>query len=268
MTMRKIFTAALLLLALAAQAYAAGGLVLVKGGAFRMGSPSSEAWREKDEGAHEVTVSDFYIGRYEVTQREYRELMGEKAFSFRGDNLPVENVSWYDAVNYCNALSRKEGLTPTYAVNGRSVSWNRQADGYRLPTEAEWEYACRAGTDTPFWTGANITPEEADYYGTYPYVDGQGGEYRGETVPVDSFAPNRFGLYNVHGNVGEWCWDIYGAYDGERKDPSGAERGRWRVTRGGGWNDFGKHLRSAYRSAMPPDTRVYNIGFRVARNVK
>ena len=137
----------------AAQVWAADEFVLVKGGTFEMGSPDSEIRREKDEKQHQVTIRDFHMGAHEVTQREYREQMGSASGNFTGDDLPVENVSWYDAVAFCNARSVKEGLTPAYTVTGTgdtpTVVWNRDADGYRLPTEAEWEYACRAGTKTP-----------------------------------------------------------------------------------------------------------------------
>jgi formylglycine-generating enzyme len=253
----------------AGQSPAESDFVLVKGGTFIVGSPSSEAAREKDETQHRVTVRDLYMGKYEVTQREYGEMMGSNPSQFKGDDLPVENVSWLEAVQYCNARSAREGLTPAYSIRGQNVSWNRKATGYRLPTEAEWEYACRAGTTTPFSTGANITTDQANYYGTYPYENIPRGEYRQKTVPARSFTPNPWGLYNVHGNVWEWCWDWYGSYgSGNQTDPAGATSGTFRVYRGGGWNDFGRHLRSAYRAASPPSNRVGNLGFRLARNVR
>lgn len=146
------------------------GFVLIKGGKFQMGSPDSEAWRGDDETQHLVTVSDFYMSQYELTQKEYQEVMGSNPGTFFGENLPVENISWFDALAYCNARSKKEGLKPVYTVDGQNVSWDRSADGYRLPTEAEWEYACRAGTTTPFNTETSISAEEANYYGHYPYM--------------------------------------------------------------------------------------------------
>lgn len=257
----------------AAQVWAADEFVFVKGGTFEMGSPASEVRREKDEKRHQVTLRGFHMGAHEVTQKEYRELMGTEPSQFKGDDLPVENVTWHDAVAYCNARSLKEGLTPAYTVSGtgdaRTVVWNREVDGYRLPTEAEWEYACRAGTETPFSTGGNVTVEQANYYGTYPYDGYPSGQYRSRTVPVGSFAPNPWGLYDMHGNVWEWCWDWYGAYaDGAAIDPAGAASGSYRVNRGGGWNDFGRHLRSAYRAAYPPDNATFNLGFRLARNAQ
>lgn len=128
--------------------------VLIKGGTFTMGSPASEDWRGQDEARHSVTVSDFYMSKFEVTQKQFREVTGTNPSHFSGDKLPVENVTWLEAVEFCNALSKREGRTPAYTVSAdkKTVSWNRAANGYRLPTEAEWEYACRAGTATPFYT--------------------------------------------------------------------------------------------------------------------
>ena len=130
----------------------AQGMVKINGGTYLMGSPDSEEWRGDDEIRHTVTVSDFYISPYEVSQAEYTAVMENNPSNFKGDNLPVENLSWYEAIAYCNARSEAENLTPVYTVDGETVIWNREADGYRLPTEAEWEYACRASTYTPFNT--------------------------------------------------------------------------------------------------------------------
>ena len=254
------------------------GFVLVPGGSFSMGSPEDEPWRSDDETLHTVAVSSFFISPFEVGQSEYASVMGANPSSFSGDDLPVENVSWLNAIAYCNARSEAEGLTPVYTVNGETVSWDRSANGYRLPTEAEWEYACRAGTATPFNTEAYISAEEANFYGTYPYeiennyfsqgnLDVKPGVYRQTTVSVDSFSPNAWGLYNMHGNVSEWVWDAYGAYSPENaSDPAGPETGTRRVYRGGGWNDFAKNLRSAYRAALPQDQGSFNLGIRLVRN--
>jgi formylglycine-generating enzyme required for sulfatase activity len=171
-------------------------MVRINGGTFQMGSPVNEVGRKSDEVQHYVTVSSFYMGKYLVTQKEYQEVIGTNPSSFKGDNLPVEQVSWFDVVNYCNRLSQQEGLTPAYTINVENVTWNQNANGYRLPTEAEWEYACRAGTTTPFSTGNNITTSQANYY-------------REKTTVVGSFSPNPWGLYDMHGNVSEWCWDWY-----------------------------------------------------------
>lgn len=252
--------------------------VFIQGGTFEMGSPDTESWRSEDETQHTVTVSDFYMSIYELTQAEYREITGENPSSFSGDELPVESITWMDAIQYCNQRSEKEGLTPVYVVNGQDVTWDRSADGYRLPTEAEWEYACRAGTVTPFNTENSISAEEANYYGHYPYeiednyfsqgnLSTKPGEYRQTTVAVDSFSPNGWGLYNMHGNVIEWVWDYYGAYRTEEQiDPTGTESGTLRVYRGGGWNDFAKNMRSAYRATLAEDKGSFNIGLRLVRN--
>ncbi len=204
----------------------AEGFLLITGGTFNMGSPDDEAWRSADETQHSVTVSDFYMSAYEVTQQEYQDVMGDNPSNFSGQNLPVESISWLNAVAYCNARSEQEGLTPVYTIDGTSVSWDRSANGYRLPTEAEWEYACRAGTTTPFNTETSISAEESNYWGDYPYMiednyfnqsnlETQPGVYRQTTVEVNSFSPNAWGLYNMHGNVGEWVWDYYGEYSAE-----------------------------------------------------
>jgi formylglycine-generating enzyme required for sulfatase activity len=257
----------------AARASAASDFVLIKGGTYIMGSPSSEAERGTDETQRRVTVADFYLAKSEVTQREYRELAGNNPSNFKGDTLPVENVTWFDAVRYCNAISAKEGLTPAYTISGTDVKWDRSANGYRLPTEAEWEYACRAGTTTPFHTGKGISDSEANFMNSYGYnSDASGrvtGGYRQETIAVNSFKPNQWGLFDMHGNVWEWCWDWYGEYGtSAAENPTGAVSGSYRVNRGGGWNDFPKHIRSAYRAATPPDNGSFNIGFRLARNAQ
>jgi formylglycine-generating enzyme required for sulfatase activity len=203
------------------------------------------------------------MGRTEVTQKEYREVMGTNPSSFKGDNLPVEGVTWFNAVEFCNRLSQREGLTPAYKVNKTNVTWHRNANGYRLPTEAEWEYACRAGTQTPFNTGNNITTKQANYDG-FPYNNNAKGTFRDRTVDVNSFAPNAWGLYNMHGNVWEWCWDVYGEYaGGEQIDPVGASSGSDRVIRGGSWLVHAQFLRSANRFNISPSLVTNAIGFRL-----
>jgi formylglycine-generating enzyme required for sulfatase activity len=254
------------------------GFVKIPGGTFMMGSPASEAERSSDETQHRVTVSGFYMSRYEVTQREYEAVMGTNPSYFKGANLPVEQVSWFDAVEYCNARSRKEGLTPAYTLSGsgdsRTVTWNRSATGYRLPTEAEWEYACRAGTTTRFSSGDNETSlagkaNVADLTAKEKYTDATVVNIRdgyAEPAPVGSFAANPFGLYDMHGNVWEWCWDWFGDYSsGAQTDPMGASSGSSRVWRGGGWNNSGQLVRSAFRIYDTPSTRYSNLGVRLLR---
>jgi formylglycine-generating enzyme required for sulfatase activity len=246
-----------------------------------MGSPANEPERDGDEVQHQVTVRSFYMGKYQVTQAEYETVMGTNPSYFKGLNLPVECVSWYDAVEYCNRLSQREGLSLAYTIDkNRSdpnntnsddnvrwlVTWNPNANGYRLPTEAEWEYACRAGTTTPFSTGNNITTSNANYDGNYPYNNNYKGTYRERTTTVGSFAPNPWGLYDMHGNVWEWCWDWYGNYSsGSQTDPRGAASGANRVLRGGSWSNTATYVRSAIRSYYTPSNRNYFIGFRLVR---
>ena len=196
--MRSVFNSTILLTFLISScAYAqttAISMRSISGGQFQMGSPMSEFERQKDETQHQVSLSAFEIAPYEVSQSLYEEVMGNNPSAHVGKNLPVENITWYDAIRFCNALSQKEGLEPAYVIeqdNGHiKVTWNREASGYRLPTESEWEYAARAGTTTPFNTGENISADQANYYGTYPYRDRPSQTYRGETVPIGSFSTN------------------------------------------------------------------------------
>ncbi|EID84367.1 hypothetical protein MSI_21520 [Treponema sp. JC4] len=258
--------------------------VLIKGGSFTMGSPENEDWRSNDEIQHRVTVAPFYMSKYEVTQKLYREVTGKNPSFFIGENLPVESVTWLEAVEFCNALSCRDGRTPAYTIGGggKTVSWNREANGYRLPTEAEWESAARAGTTTPFYSRKVPGADDANFYGHYPYqieqnyfndevLETRPGVYRGKTLPVGSFKPSPNGLYDIYGNVGEWCFDFYDEYvvasdNNAVTNPIGAASGTRRVNRGGGWNDFGKNLRSAYRAAAEQNTPLYNVGLRLVCN--
>ena len=290
-----IFTVAAACL-LCGSVFSESKMTFIKGGTFLMGSSASERMRDADEMQHSVTVDDFYCDAFEVRQSDYEKLMGENPSYNKGANLPVENVSFYDALEYCNKKSLAEGLAAVYRIGGKNakfpdVSVDLAADGYRLLTEAEWEYACRAGTTTIFSTGNWNNPKDANYEGSYPYLieenyvrrtnpNVQPGLNRGKTISVDSLAPNAFGLFNMHGNVSEWVFDYYGEYgdsvsasgvagrSGGKSalNPLGASVGVYRVNRGGGFNDFGKHLRSAYRSASNPLTKDRNLGLRIARN--
>jgi len=246
--------------------------VLIEVDTFTMGSPSNEWGRYDDEVQHRVTVSSFFMGKYQVTQAEYEAVMGTNPSHFKGSNLPVENVSWYDAIEYCNRLSQKENLTPAYIIdksrndiNNTSkrdtvrwlITWNKNTNGYRLPTEAEWEYACRAGTTTPFNTGNNITTGNANYVSKYK-----------KTTTVGSFEPNPWGLYDMHGNVGEWCWDWIGSYaNGSQTDPRGPVSGDYRVVRGGSWRHTADDARSAKRSNFTPSYGSDCVGFRLVRSI-
>ena len=257
-----------LLLVLASHVFAQIGevpndMVRINGGTFTMGSPANEPERDDDETQHQVTVISFYMGKNEVTQKEYQEVMGTNPSDYKGNNLPVERVSWFDAVDYCNKRSQREGLTPvyTYTISGsgyiRTITWNCSANGYRLPTEAEWEYACRAGTATAYNTGAGINNNTGWY-------DANSGD---TPHPVGQKPANAWGLYDMHGNVWEWCWDWYGAYPGgAQTDPVGAASGSARVMRGGCWILPAHFARSACRGYIDPDNQFFFLGFRLARN--
>ncbi|MDE6797978.1 MAG: SUMF1/EgtB/PvdO family nonheme iron enzyme [Ruminococcus sp.] len=246
---------------------------LIKGDTFSMGSPESEPERSSDEVQHNVTVGDFYMSKTEVSQKDYTEIMGVNPSATKGDDLPVTDVTWYDAVEYCNKLSQKEGLKPCYTISGDTVTWDRSADGYRLPTEAEWEYSARANTSTPFSFGDYVHNSDANCYNAYGYNNDASGNwvngsdaYLRKTVPVNQYPANDYGLYNMHGNVAEWVWDWYSEYDDTISNPTGNESGNAKVVRGGGWNDHPKHIRSAYRGAQPADVGLYSIGIRPVRN--
>jgi len=231
-----------------------------------MGSPEGEPGRNPtDEGPqHRVTVSSFYISRYPVTQAEYEAVMSVNPSQFKGADLPADSVSWNNAVMYCNTRSTAEGLTPVYTINGNNVTWNRQANGYRLLTEAEWEYACRAGTTTPFYSGYSM--DDAGWHQGNTAVVVNGWNDR-STRPVGQKLPNAWGLYDMHGNVLEWCWDWMAPYTAEPKvDPIGPSTGTRRIYKGGCWNVIANNCRSAYRFGQFQGLQMHYVGFRVGRN--
>ncbi|MBW4693492.1 MAG: formylglycine-generating enzyme family protein [Lyngbya sp. HA4199-MV5] len=235
-------------------------MVLIPGGSFLMGSPEDELGRSDTEGPpHTVTVSTFCFGKYPVTQAQWKavaalpqvnQALEADPSDFKGENRPVENVSWYEAMEFCDRLSHHTGRT------------------YRLPSEAEWEYACRAGTTTPFHFGETITSDLANYYGENTYGAEPKGTSRGETTPVGNFGvANAFGLYDMHGNVWEWCANHWhGNYDGAPTDGSvwlSDDQEAGRLLRGGSWRSYPAYCRSAYRFYDHPGARNYSIGFRV-----
>ena len=226
-------------------------LVLIPKGKFLMGSPETEEKRVKDEIQHEVTISqNFYMGSTEVTQAQSNKVIGNNPSSFKGDELPVYQIRPFEAVWFCKRLSEM----PEEKKAGRK---------YRLPTEAEWEYACRAGTMTPFNFGSQLNGRQANCDGTRPYGTDTKGPNLEKTSPVGTYPANAWGLYDMHGNVWEWCSDWYGEYpSGSVTDPSGPARGWQRVYRGGDWRVDAVNCRSADRGC-DPSIRSRFIGFRI-----
>jgi formylglycine-generating enzyme required for sulfatase activity len=220
-------------------------------GAFLMGSPKSEPERYDDETQHPVTLTQgYWLADTACTQALWEAVMGENPAAFQDDvNNPVEQVSWNDVQEF---IIRLNNLVPELEAC--------------LPTEAQWEYACRAGTTTPFSFGKNITPEQVNYNGEYPYADGKKGLFRKKTVPVKSLPPNPWGLFEMHGNVWEWCNDWFVSdYPTESVvDPDGPPSGAYRVLRGGSWNSLGRYVRSADRHWYGPDGLYDSIGFRLS----
>jgi len=214
-------------------------MVLIPAGKFKMGSPESEKGQDIHEPQHEVTLTKpYFMGKYEVTQEQWFEIMGENPNREKGRKLPVTDVSWNECQDFIKKLNKK--------TDG----------GYRLPTEAEWEYSCRAGTTTNYSFGDKITPKDANYYDSKI----------GKPVAVGSYKPNAFGLYDMHGNVWEWCEDRYGDYPaGAVTDPKGPAKGEYRVLRGGSFFDYESLARSSIRTDYTPSSRADNIGFRLAR---
>jgi len=226
--------------------------VRVSKGTFRMGAPAGEKDAEGDEKPQrdvEIT-KDFYLGKFEVTQSQYKAVTGEAPGYFKGDRLPVEQVSWDDAVKFCGAVAKKTG---------------RRVD---LPSEAEWEYACRAGTTTPFHFGSKLNGDLANCDGNHPYGTDVKGTDTNATADVGSYPANPWGLYDLHGNVYEWCRDYYGPYEkvGGLADPIQLTKQSYysRVLRGGSWSGYAWSCRAAYRNGLAPDNRSRGMGFRIS----
>ncbi|MCB1949537.1 MAG: formylglycine-generating enzyme family protein [Burkholderiales bacterium] len=219
-------------------------------GTFLMGSPTDERERYDDELQHEVTLTKgFWIADTPVTQALWQVVMGENPSDFKGGDRPVETVSWDDAQAF---IAKMNGLKVELKLC--------------LPTEAQWEYACRAGTTTPFSWGDQIDSTLVNFDGTEPYNKGGSSKYRKQTVEVKALPCNDWGLYQMHGNVWEWCQDWYGEYPSVPvADPRGPESAMWRVLRGGSWAYSGRVCRSALHTHGVPFDRINNFGFRLAR---
>jgi formylglycine-generating enzyme required for sulfatase activity len=286
--MRKLFIwAAIVVVAGACRGAVPDNLVLVQGGAFK--NTKSNYYGKG------VAVSTFYIGRYDVTQEEWVEVMGNNPSKFKGDNLPVEMVSWYDSVEYCNKRSIKEGLKPYYNIDKDAkdpsnrpdpkfgdldtIKWtvtiNPGANGYRLPTEAEWEYAASGGQLSRSYTysGSDEVDEVAWYwrnsgdmklagFWSWPSIE----QNHGKTRPVGGKKPNELGLYDMSGNVRQWCWDWHGDLETNVTDPKGSQSGFRRVWKGGGWMGAEFCCEPAYRSSLAANGKGPDQGFRVVRS--
>ena len=224
--------------------------VWIPPGSFVMGSPKEEKQRNDSETQHKVTLAKgFYMGVYTVTQEQWQEVMGNNPSQFKGEkNLPVDTVSWNDCQAFIKKLQEKD----------------TDKKAYRLPTEAEWEYACRAGTTSPFQFGDTISTDQANYDGSFAYGSGNKGIRRGKTTPVDAFPANAWGLHDMHGNLWQWCQDFFGDYPKDDvTDPRGPEKSDTRVIRGGMWYYGPSLCRSARRDGMGPGYRDRYYGFRL-----
>ena len=287
--MRKLILLAVTILAVsgACTAEIPDSLVWVKGGTFK--NTNSNYYGK------EVTVSDFYIGKYDVTQKEWTEVMGTNPSRFKGDNMPVEMVNWYDSIEYCNARSVKEGLRPYYIIDKQTtdpnnlpnpkfgdldkIKWtvtiNQEANGYRLPTEAEWEYAASGGqlSRSYKYSGSDDVEEVAWYwrnsgdipltgFWNWPAVQ----QNHNQPKPVGSKKPNELGLYDMSGNVRQWCWDWHGDLNPHSANPKGSQSGFGRVWKGGGWMGAEFCCEPAFRGALAANGAGPDQGFRVCRN--
>ena len=232
-------------------------LIRVKAGTFMMGSLVKDVDRFNNEILHEVNLTkDYYLGKYEVTQAEWEMVMGKNPSYFKncGKNCPVDNVSWNKVQKFIRRLNEK---AKAMGLRG----------GYRLPTEAEWEYAARAGTKTPFSFGENINTAQVNYNGNEPYNGGSTGEYRERTIGTFSLQGNAWGFHEMHGNVWEWVSDVYVDYpENSVTDPHIQSGGTRRVSRGCGWDDYAGYCRSAFRGRLKPNSSDNDLGFRLARS--
>ena len=243
-------------------------MVRIRAGSFLMGSPEGVVLRREDEQLHKVTLTrDFFMGRYEVTQDFYETIMGSNpSYNNVCPDCPVERITWNDAIVFCNAVSLKAGLDPAYDLKEDAITLDLDASGYRLPTEAEWEYACRAGTRTIFPYGDCLSASQANYNAYWPQPGCKMGVYRAQSIPVGTFQPNGWGLYDMIGNINEFCWDTYAPFSAEPLvDPTGTEVPGQQVLRGGGFSIFGPRCQSGSRHPMNPDMAMDFMGLRMVR---
>jgi formylglycine-generating enzyme len=295
MTKRFVLAAVTVVAGLMAITAVAGGFpgtmpdnfVLVKGGTFKN---SKSNYYGKG-----VTISDFYMGKYDVTQKEWMGVMGTNPSKFKGDNLPVEMVTWYDCIEYCNRRSIREGLQPYYNIDKNeqdpnnlpdphfghldTIKWtvtiNPGAIGYRLPTEAEWEYAAGGGQlsrsytysgsdeiDDVAWYWRNSGDKDLSGFWNWPAIE----QNHDATRPVGSKKPNELGLYDMSGNVREWCWDWYGDLQNNLSNPKGSASGYARVWKGGGWMGAAFCAEPSFRGSLAANGAGPDQGFRVCRN--
>lgn len=232
------------------------GFVYVEGGKFIMGSNEEE----REQPIHEVTVGDFYMGIYEVTQKEYKEVMKSNPSLYKGDDKPVNNLSWYMAVKFCNKLSQQENLTPCYTGTGKDIKCDFSANGYRLPTEAEWEFAAKGGVKSKgyTWAGSNDPKEVAVY----------NRKLNTGLQAVGTKKPNELGLYDMSGNLRELCWDWFGPYkETAQVNPTGPKTGDFRIERGGSWKHDEYFARVTARYFHDPIFNYGSVGLRLVRSV-
>jgi len=250
-------------------------MIHVTGGTFQMGGTKDQY----EKPVHAVTLSDFQISKYQITQEMYQQVMGSNPSPLKSSNLPAEHVNWFEAIEFCNRLSRFNGLRECYIKRGHDdIYCEFNADGFRLPTEAEWEYAARGGNQSKGYeySGSNILSEVAWY----------SENSNGQAQPVGLKKPNELGIYDMSGNVPEWCWDLYANYKMEHQvNPVGSDSGMYQILRGGSWSQDAIRQRVAFRTAISPDMtcsvplhlinqRTYGFGkyqsgsgFRISRSV-
>lgn len=240
-------------------------MIPITGGTFSMGNTGNAEDYKGEQFVHNVTISNYYMGKYEITQEQYEIVMGKNPSSIVDPMMPVEGVDWYDAVEFCNMLSDIIGYEKCYSGSGSNIVCDFDANGYRLPTEAEWEYACKAGSQTDFYSGnmsGNGYSEEQVLNGVGWYMHNSNMEEQ----KVGLKTPNAFGLYDMHGNVAELCWDWYSEdyyNNSPSTDPTGPAQGTERIERGGRAGIQAYWCRSSIRNKINPETGLH--GFRVVR---